>query len=444
MKKLILLLFVGLFAAQPSFAQEEEPPTPLNLQPIAVQSLFAESVNNEQWDQALQYGRWLTKYRPKELEGNPNYRGDRNFRRMIRAYESIAKDQSDPALKEAYVDSALIMYDRALAVFSEDEIDHYQWRFNRARFIQSNMGDIEDGRRLTLEEYSELYELDKEKFIDSGDGYFINYIVSEKIVFDQEDEAIAIMNEAEPMAPQSVRDNFDSIRNDLFDSPEERIEFLTDKLEDTEEEEEQLELYEELFELYGQSGNTEKEQEMARTIYEMAPDFDSVSRLAEYAKSRGNYREANEYYEELLEYAEDEEEKAEINYEIADNYYQLRELRTARTYARRAASQDDDWGRPIALIGSIYAQAVSECTDGGTLERTDKVVYWLVLDYLNRAREVDSSISNSVQRSISTYEAFTPNAEEKFYMNWEDGDDINVGANIGECYQWISEDTTVR
>lgn len=443
MKKLIILLLVGFFAHNTAFGQEEEPPTPLNLPPIAVQSLFAESVGNEQWEQALTYGRWLTTYRPKQLEGNPNFNGERNFRRMIRAYGSIAEGQSDPSLKEAYVDSALIMYDRALAIFDQDEIDHYQWRFNRARFIQRNMSSIQDGRRLTLQEYDELYKLDSEKFINTSDGYFINYLVSEKVVFDQEAEAIVIMNESEPMAPQNVRDHFDSIRNDLFSSPEDRIGFLTGKLEDAESEEEELELYKELFELYGRAGNREKEQETARTLYEMAPNYENVLRLAEYAKNRGNYREANRFYRELLEFAESDEQKAKINYELADNYYQQRELESARRFARRAASQDRNWGRPVALIGEIYAEAVSQCTDG-TLDRTDKVVYWLVLDYFNRARQVDSSTSNSVQRSISTYQAFTPNAEEKFYMNWENGDEIDVGANLGQCYEWISEATTVR
>lgn len=436
------MLFVGFLANNVAYAQEE-PPTPLNLQPIAVQSLFAESIKNEQWDQALNYGRWLTAYRPKSLEGNPNFRGDRNFRRMIEAYSSIAEDQSDPSLKEAYVDSALIMYDRALAIFDEDEIDHYRWQFNRARFIQRNMSNIEDGRKLTMEEYNNLYELDKEEFIASGDGYFINYLVSEKVVFDERDEAIAIMNEAEPISPENVREHFDSIRNDLFDSPEERIEFLTGKLEDAESEAEELELYKELYELYGQSGNRDKEREMAQTLYEMQPNYENVLRMAEYAKTRGNNSEANRYYKELLDLAEGNEQKAEVNYEIADNYFQLRELQTARTYARRAASQNSDWGKPVELIAEIYAQTVTECSDG-TLDRTDKVVYWLVLDYLNRARSIDSSVSNSVRRRISSYSAYTPNAEEKFYMNWEEGDEINVGANLDQCYEWIGEATTVR
>jgi tetratricopeptide (TPR) repeat protein len=444
MKKLIILLFVGFLANNVAFAQEqEEPPAPLNLQPLAVQSLFAESIRNEQWDQALNYGRWLTTYRPKTLEGNPNFSGDRNFRRMIEAYSSIAESKSDPSLKEAYVDSALIMYDRALAIFDEDEIDHYRWQFNRARFIQSNMSSIEDGRKQTMQEYNKLYEQDKEEFIASGDGYFINYLVSEKVVFGERDDAIAIMNEAEPMAPQSVREHFDSIRNDLFSSPEERIEFLTGKLEDAESEAEELELYKELFELYGESGNQDKEREMAQTLYEMQPNYENVLRLAEYAKARGNYREANRFYKELLGFADSNEQKSEANYEIADNYFQLRELQTARTYARRAASQNSDWGQPVELIAEIYAQTVTECSDG-MLERTDKVVYWLVLDYLNRASSIDSSNSNSVQRRISSYSAYTPNAEEKFYMNWENGDDINVGANLGQCYEWIGEATTVR
>lgn len=443
MKKLIVLFLIGFFAQTSAFAQEEEAPTPLNLPPLAVQSLFAENISNQQWEYALDFGRWLTTYRPKELEGNPNYRGDRNFRRMIRAYENIAQDQSDPSLREAYVDSALIMYDRALAIFDQDEIDHYQWRFNRARFIQSNMSNIDDGRRLTLQEYSELYDLDQEKFIASGDGYFINYLVSEKVVFDQRDEAIALMNEAEPMAPQNVRDHFETVRNDLFSSPEERIGFLTGRLERAESEEEELELYSELFELYGRAGDRAKEQEMAVTLYEMLPNFENVERMASYAKNAGDYREANRYFMELLELADTDEVRAEVNYEIAENFFQLRELQQARTHARRARSQNSSWGAPLALIGEIYGEAVSQCTDGA-LGRTDKVVYWLAIDYLERARSIDSSVNRRAQRSISAYQGITPNAEEKFYMDWEDGEEINVGANLDQCYQWISESTTIR
>ncbi len=442
MKKLILTVLIGLFALELSHAQQEEPPTPLNLPPIAVQSLFAESVRNEQFDDALRYGRWLVNYRPKEMEDNPNYRGDRNFRRMIDVYQGLAGQQSDPSLREAYVDSALIMYDRALAIFDEDEIDHYQWGFNRARFIQSNQRDIENGRIMTMEEYEKLYELDPQRFIDSGDGYFIMYLVSEKVTNSFRDDAIRIMNDAQPMSPQNVVDFFQETRADLFSDPDERIVFISEQLEDASPEQ-RLEIKTELFDLYGQVGNREQQQEMARALYEADKSYENIMRMAEYAQNRGNNRDAIRYYREALDVAETDRQRSRLNYSISDNYYQLRELQQARTFARRAIQQDNSWGIPLIHMAQIYAQAVTDCTDGG-LDRTDKVVYWLVIDYLERAARVDNSVASRAQRDIASYRGFTPSAEEKFYMNWENGDSINVGGNLNSCYEWISETTTVR
>ena len=441
MKKLILTILIGLFALELSHAQED-PPTPLNLPPIAVQSLFAESVRNEQFNDALTYGRWLVNYRPKEMEDNPNYRGDRNFRRMIQVYEGIAGQQSDPSLREAYVDSALIMYDRAIAIFDEDEIDHYQWKFNRARFIQSNMRAIENGRIVTMEEYNALFELDPQRFIDSGDGYFIMYLVSEKITNGFRDEAIQIMNEAQPMSPQNVVDFFQDTREDLFSDPDERIVFISDQLDDANPEQ-RLEIMTELFDLYGQVGNREMQEEMARNLYEADKNYDSVMRMAEYAENRGNNRDAIRYFREALDLAANDNQRSRLNNSLSASYFQFDDLQQARTFARRAIQLDPSWGEPLIQMASIYARAVTQCTDG-TLDRTDKVVYWLVIDYLERAASVDRSVANRAQRDIASYRGVTPTTEEKFYMNWENGDIIQVGANLNACYEWIAETTTVR
>ncbi len=443
MKKLILLVLIGFFGLELSFAQEEEPPTPLNLAPIAVQSLFNESVRNEQYKDALRYGRWLVTYRPKEMEDFPGtYRGDRNFRRMIEAYEGIAAKQSDPSLREAYVDSALIMYDRALSIFTEEEIDHYQWKFNRARFIQSNMRDIEDGRIMTMNEYNNLLELDAERFVNTGDGYFIKYLVSEKVANGFRDDAITIMNNTQPIASADVVSHFNEVRSELFRSPEERIDFLLTQMEDADEAGE-MEIYAELFELYERKGNREKQQEVAKILYEREPNYENIMRMAEYAENRANNREAIGFFREALDHAADNQQRSRINYRISSNHFQMRNLQEARRFARLANEQDPNWGEPLIRIAEIYAQAVNECSSGG-LDRTDKVVYWLVIDYLERARRVDNSVSNRVQRSIPSYQGITPNAEEKFYMNWEDGEQIRVGGNLGSCYEWISENTTVR
>ncbi|MCH8568808.1 MAG: tetratricopeptide repeat protein [Balneolales bacterium] len=441
MKKFFLIFIVGFFCFDSAIAQEE-PPTPLNLPPLAVQSLFTENVRNELYEEALPFGRWLTSYRPKELEGHPSFRGDRNFRRMIDIYEAMAGRQSDPSLREAYVDSALIMFDRTLAIFSADEIDQYQWKFSRARFMQSNMRSINDGRIQTMNEYRNLFELDPKRFIETGDGYFINYLVTEKVNNNFRDEAIAIMNQAEPMAPENVRSHFNETRNSLFRSPEDRIAFMETQLEGMSETE-LLEAYAELFELYTRVGDRDKMQETAKILYDKSPNFENTVRLAEYAENRSQYREAIRLYEEALERAENDEQRARMNMKLSDNHFNMRDLQRARTHARRAIQQNANWGAPHIRMAEIYAQAVSDCTSG-SLDRTDKVVYWLVIDHLERARRADSSVASRVDREIASYVGVTPNAEEKFYMNWENGDRIQVGSNLNSCYEWISESTTVR
>ena len=441
MKKLILLLLAGLFISETAVAQEE-PPTPLNLPPIAVQSLFVESVRNQQFEEALTFGRWLVDWRPREMENNPNFRGDRNFRRMIQVYEALGAQQTDPTLREAYVDSVLIMYERTFAIFDESEIDKFEWKMSRARFMQTNMRTIENGRVLTMEEYATLFTMDMERFIQSGDGYFINYLVSELVNNGFRDRAISTMNIAEPLSPESVRAHFDELRGSLFRSPEERIEFLLSRMEGMDDDE-RLATKQELFDLYGAAGNRARQREMAITLYEIDPSFENIMRMAQYAESQANYRDAIRFFGEAFQATDDPMVRAEINLKLAENHFALRDLQTARTYTQRAMRLRPNWGAPLMRMADIYAQAVNECTTGG-LERTDKAVYWLVLDYLERAMRVDSSVASIAQRSIASFQAVTPNAEERFYMNWERGDTIQIGANLNPCYAWIGESTTVR
>ena len=78
------------------------------------------------------------------------------------------------------------------------------------------------------------------------------------------------------------------------------------------------------------------------------------------------------------------------------------------------------------------------------MEAEDRTVYWVVLDYLDRARSVDSSTSSTVNRLYRTYEPVMPTTEMKFFRGWEAGDSFQIDSSLRECYGWIGESTTVR
>ena len=120
------------------------------------------------------------------------------------------------------------------------------------------------------------------------------------------------------------------------------------------------------------------------------------------------------------------------------------QLQSARKYARVAADNDSDSGRPYIYIADAYAQAVSQCTNNRKMEVEDRVVYWLVLDYLAKAKRVDSSVSNEADRKIQAYAPVTPSKEQQFFKNWSEGQTLKVDGSLNSCYSWIGETTTVR
>jgi len=441
MKKLLFIIIIGILSTNVALAQEDTPPPPNNMAPAAAWSIFNESFRNQMFDFALPYGRWLVNYRPTSLEGfQPSqFRGDRNFQRMITIYTHFADNASDPIAREAYVDSALVLYNRALELFDESQIDHFRWRFDRARFMQINQGRIEDGRRRVLEQYLALYEEDPTRLTELADGFYITYMVRELIVHERRDDAIALMASAEEFAQPALISEFNEIRGSLFRSPEERLEFVRSQLASNPE---NISLKVELIELNTRVGNFEEVRRLQVEMYQANPNFENTMRMAEYAAGQAQYAEAIRFFREALTRTDDARRQAEINLQIAENLLNQRNLQGARDHARRAQRLAPNWGNPFIVEAQVYAQAVTECSS--TLDRIDKAVYWLVLDLLERAQRVDPSVSQTVQRQIATYRGVIPNPEEKFYMNWNEGDTIRIDASLKECYAWIAESTRVR
>ena len=433
MKKAIILMVVILGASTYGWAQ------PYGLPADATWSIFNENFRNNDFDGALPFGRWLVFNKPKTLEGYPQYRGDRNFDRMIKVYEHMAEKQTDPALKSTYLDSVLYLYDTAIDIFDAEEIDHFSWKRNQARFLQSNADNIEDANDTAIEIYEELFEANPDRFVQEADGWYVNFLARSYMSTDRE-KTLEILKTAEPFATPALLDSFEQIRNELFRDPGERIVYLEGLLESRPDD---LELLDELLGLYERTDNQAKLRETAGKLYELNPSYYNVIRMAEAAKSNAEYRNAIRYFREAISKTDNPDNLKKANIEVANGYLNLGEFQQARDFARRASQIDPNWGEPYVKIAEIYGQAITDCA-GGTLERIDKVVYWLVLDYLDKARSVDRSYANTVTQMYRSYQPVTPTVEEKFYQGWNVGDKIQVNSSLRDCYGWIGETTTVR
>jgi tetratricopeptide (TPR) repeat protein len=445
MKKLLLLTAFLLFSSSWVMAQTDQSSAtpPGGMQEIQAYSIFLENYKGESYENAIKFGRWIWKGMPEKIEGYSRFDLKRNLNRLINSYSGLGENVQDPSLREAYVDTALMIFDKMFEKYPDNEEDHYDWHIKRGRFLQTHSSTVDDAVAKAAESYRQAYELKPEEFTKRGDGYYMRIMLEELIDQGEKDQALAIIKKTESYAPADLQDYYDDARNELFDTPEERITFLEGELE---EEPENEEILNQLRNLYQDEGMSDKAIEISQKLYEINSNFENTMAVAEDALSNANYDRALQYLKEALAKAEENEQKAEIALEISDVYLNQENLTDARQYAREAINYDDDWGDPYIQIADIYAEAVSECSSDRKLTPKDKAVYWLVLDYLEQAKAVDQSTANEVSRKYDSYEPVTPSKSEQFFWDppLNEGDEMEINADLNECYGWISETTTVR
>lgn len=450
MKNTVLLLMLGVFGVQSIQAQTPPvPEAPYGLGSAEVYGIFQSEYSNimrptakktlEDFDLLLMYGRWLLIAHPKSITiGRQEIKGDRTFDRMINVYTEMSKIPADPILKSAYLDTASQLYNRVLTIFTPEEIDEFKWRYDYGRFLLANT-EVSNGQQRAFDQYVILFDKNPERLTKDADGFYAQFIASYLMAENRNDDVIAFMDKAQPFAEAATIEAFNGHRDRLFRNPEDRIVFLESLLE---KDPGNLETMGQLYDLYLRVNNRDKSKSTAEALYAAAPNFANTRRMGLMASGNANYRDAIRFMEEALTKTQDNNDIKLVSMDLANLFRNIDNLQRAREYARRAGTIDPAWGEPNLAMAQIYAQAVTDCA-GGQLTRIDKVVYWLILDYLDKAR-ADQSVRTSVDRYYAQYERSAPTVEDKFYQNWTTGSSIRVDRSLRECYAWINESTRVR
>lgn len=439
--KTIITAFIILFTLPVIVQAQSEPPNGLN--ELEAYSVFVDAYRSDDFDLALIYGEWIIEARKKTIEGYDDFSLERHLVRMIDVYKGAAGAADDPAEKEELLSKAASVFEIADEAFDENEIDPYDWALREGRFYQENHNDFDASIDKAMAKYEMLYEMDAQRFADEGDGYYARVLLTYLASEDQNDRALTIIDDVEQYAGVELQNAIDELRDSLFNNPEERIEYLESTLADSEGEELEENLNQ-LVELYTETGQAEKASEKALELYELNPDYANTHRVATLFLEEGNYEEALVYLEEAKDLAGAEAEEAEIALQISESYQQLEEFEKARDFAREAVNAGNGSGIAYMRLASVYAGAISYCTGGDVLERHDRTVYWLVIDYLERAKQEDPSLASDVNNRIESYREAMPSSEDKFFRGWEEGDSFKIDGSLDECYAWVNETTTVK
>lgn len=443
MKQLITLLGI-LFVSSPIInAQAEcqqEPPS--GLSPLAAYSIFYENYKSGDYEFALNYGRWMVCAKPETIEGNPRFSLLTQYERLVKIYDEIGRSKDDPTIKAAYIDTAETLLNEAIEMFGDNPEDKFDLVFDRGRFYQQNYNIIDGGLQKAYSDYEMLFEIDPERAANMGNGYYLrqalNFVVNEG----RKEDAQNLIDTVKPLVSGELASFLDEKQQDILGSPQERVAYFKPIVE---EDPNNLDAWKALEGAYESLDQRDKLYEVKVKINELEPTYDSAFSLADFDRSNANYREAITFYQQALERAKTDNQRKTVYLRLADMNINIENLQTAKRYVQQALQIDPNDGNTIIKMATIYGAAVTKCTQGRKLEAADKVVYWVVIDYLNKAKRVDPSVAGTVNQQLSTYVDVSPNSEDKFFtLNLEDGDTIRVDGSLRDCYSWINESTTVR
>ncbi len=149
-----------------------------------------------------------------------------------------------------------------------------------------------------------------------------------------------------------------------------------------------------------------------------------------------NIEEAKKYILEAVNYEEsDKDQDAEYLFELASvMYVKAGDIEQAVKYAKQAINTSSIVaGKANFLIGTIWGGVTRE---GNDIEK--RAVYWVAVDYFNKAKAADKSLSEEANKYIASYSKYFPLQDEAFMY------DIINGSSYTVTHGGLTEKTIVR
>lgn len=167
----------------------------------------------------------------------------------------------------------------------------------------------------------------------------------------------------------------------------------------------------------------------------IAPAAERANNVGYWHYDNKRFNEAIPYFQKAVELATDTKEKAKFLMSIADNYRQLNMFPEAREASRTALQLDSASGKPYYMIGILYMSSGKLCGPGTGFD--SQRVLWPAFDYLEKAKTVDPALTETIDELLKDYKKYLPDRATI----------AQKGLKVGNTYFvpcWIQEEGLVR
>jgi tetratricopeptide (TPR) repeat protein len=353
----------------------------------------------------------------------------------------LIESTSDPALKNKYIDTLMMVYDQRIQYFGKEGYVLGRKGVDLATYRPSDVEQIYNNLKRSV-------ELEGDNTAGPVTIYYMNSAVSlaksgksdSTVIFDTYDVVTQIIdnnikkneeNAEEKANWQTMQGSVEMIL-EPFANCQDLITIYRKKFEANPND---IDLLKKISTMLDQKKcqNDPFYFETTKKLYELEPSPSSAYLIGKMLLNEEKYAEAIEYLKET-EKLEDKNAIEKSYMYIAQAYHAMRNLPAARTYALKAAALDPTDGEPYMLIGDLYAESASDCGDN---DLTKHVAFWAAVDKYIKAKQVDPELAPAADKLIASYSQYFPPASTIFFYTLQEGDTYRV-----EC--WINEDTKIR
>lgn len=170
----------------------------------------------------------------------------------------------------------------------------------------------------------------------------------------------------------------------------------------------------------------------AEKLYSLEPSAEAAYNMARMFVKANEMDKATEYYNKAVSIEKDPKNLSKYYLELAK--INLAKYSEAKVYAKKAIENDPNNGGAYMFLGDIYAR---NAKNYGKDDFENRYLYWLAVDYFQKARKVDPSLDAEAKEKINLYSQYFPSKEDIFFNGLTVGQTVNVGG-------WVGESTTVR
>lgn len=423
MKKFALVAMIALFVST-GFAQGKYGADSVKC--VQSLSLYRGYYKEKLYDDAYKY--WNVAYKICPASSEKMYAEGVTLVKV-----KIKKSAKDAALKQAYIDTLMMVYDQRIENFGKAGYVSGLKATDMLRFMGSKPELI-----FPVIEFSI-----KEDGLKSGPGALVTYmntlvLLEKKGEKTPEDIVKAFATVSEVIAHKKpnpktgkyyvqAEESVNRLASPYL-SCDVLVEMANKSYEENKANQDWMEKTADLLDKKGCT-DTPIFFKIAKELHTTNPSSVSAEKMGVMSLKTKKYQDAVGFFKQALEMNENEEKASDYHIALASAHSSMGSYSAARTEARKAAKLKSGYGLPYIMIGDWIASS-SNC--GGEDACAQKAIYWLAVDYYNKAKSVDPSVTSTANQKIATYKKYFPTKEDCFFGGTKEGDMVSIGCWIGE------------